>query len=245
MASNASDPERPPLIGLTTYLEPATFGIWETDAAVLHRDYLDAVRAAGGNPVLIPPIGDWRAETVAWLDGLVLVGGADLDPRHYGQAPHPTTGTPQPLRDTAELALVRAALELDLPMLAVCRGMQLLNVALGGTLHQHTPEIVGTSDHQPQVAMFGKTEVRVLPGSRLADVVGESVDALCYHHQSLDLVAEGLRVVATAADGTVEAVELDGARFVLGVQSHPEQNTDDVRMFAALVRAACQRRESR
>ncbi|GLZ42911.1 gamma-glutamyl-gamma-aminobutyrate hydrolase family protein [Actinokineospora sp. NBRC 105648] len=243
MASNGSD--RPPVIGITTYLEPATFGIWETDAAVLHRVYLDCVRAAGGNPVLLAPIGDWRAGTIDWLDGLVLSGGPDIDPRHYGAAPHPTTGTPQPARDAAEFALLDAAIAIGLPVLAVCRGMQLLNVALGGTLHQHTPEVVGSTDHQPQVATFGKTHLTVDPRSALGAVLGASVPALCHHHQSLDKVADGLRVVATAADGTVEAVELAGARFVLGVQSHPEQNADDVRLFAALVRAACQRRGTR
>ncbi|PPK68859.1 gamma-glutamyl-gamma-aminobutyrate hydrolase family protein [Actinokineospora auranticolor] len=243
MASNVSD--RPPVIGLTTYLEPATFGIWETEAAVLHREYLDAVRAAGGNPVLLPPIGDWRAATVGWLDGLVLSGGADIEPRRYGQRPHPTTGTPQPQRDAAEFALLDAALALDLPVLAVCRGMQVLNVALGGTLHQHTPEVIGTTDHQPQVATFGKTALSLVPGSVLAGVLGESVSTLCHHHQSLDRVADGLRVVGTAEDGTVEAVELAGPGFCVGLQSHPEQNTDDVRVFAALVRAARDRRETR
>ncbi|MGQ0840558.1 gamma-glutamyl-gamma-aminobutyrate hydrolase family protein [Actinokineospora sp.] len=243
MASNAS--ERPPVIGITTYLEHSAFGIWEAEAAVLHRAYVESVCAAGGNAVLLPPIGDWRAETVDWLDGLVLSGGADIDPARYGQAPHPTTGTPQPARDTAEFALVEAALTLGLPLLAVCRGMQVLNVALGGTLHQHTPELVGTTDHQPEVAMFGKTELTVHAGSRLADVLGRSVHAHCHHHQSLDRLGAGLDVVATAQDGTVEAVELRGAVFVLGVQSHPEQNVDDVRLFAALVRAAQQRKGAR
>ncbi len=243
MASNDSD--RPPVIGITTYLEHSAFGIWEAEAAVLHRVYVESVRAAGGNAVLLPPIGDWRAETVGWLDGLVLSGGADIDPTRYGQTPHPTTGTPQPTRDTAEFALVEAATALDLPLLAVCRGMQVLNVARGGTLHQHTPEVVGTTDHQPEVARFGTTELAVRAGTVLAGILGASVQAHCHHHQSLDRIGEGLVVAATAPDGTVEAVELPGARFVLGVQSHPEQNADDVRLFAALVRAACQRRGER
>ncbi|GAA2993307.1 gamma-glutamyl-gamma-aminobutyrate hydrolase family protein [Actinokineospora diospyrosa] len=243
MASNVSD--RPPVIGITTYLEHATFGVWETDAAVLHRDYLDAVRAAGGNPVLLSPIGDWRPATLDWLDGLVLAGGADVDPARYGQPPHPTTGTPQPLRDTSEFALLRAALEMDLPTVAVCRGLHVLNVALGGTLHQHLPEVVGTNDHLPHVASFGKTELSVTPGSLLAQVLGESVSALCHHHQSVDRVAEGLQVVAHAQDGTVEALELPGRRFVVAMQSHPEQNADDVRLFGALVKAAHERRGGR
>ncbi|CRK62063.1 COG2071: predicted glutamine amidotransferases in hypothetical Actinobacterial gene cluster [Alloactinosynnema sp. L-07] len=242
MASNAS---RPPVIGITTYLEHSAFGIWETEAVVLHRAYVESVRAAGGNAVLLPPLGDWRAETIDWLDGLVLSGGADIDPARYGQVPHPTTGTPQPARDDAEFALVQAACELELPFLAVCRGMQVLNVARGGTLHQHTPEQVGTTDHQPEVAMFGKTELAIRPGTALAAILGESVMAQCHHHQSLDRVGDGLAVVATASDGTVEAVELAGHPFALGVQSHPEQNADDTRLFAALVAAASQRRGDR
>ncbi|RZS34938.1 anthranilate synthase component 2/putative glutamine amidotransferase [Herbihabitans rhizosphaerae] len=237
MVSNGS--ERP-VIGVTTYLERARFGLWDTDAAVLHKSYVDCVYAAGGNPVLLSPVGDWRAETIGWLDGLVLAGGADIDPVRYGQLPHPTTGNPSTARDSAELALIDAARRLDLPVLAVCRGAQLLNVALGGTLHQHTPDVVGTVEHLPSLGVFGDVEITVEPGSRLAEIVGESAVVRCHHHQSLDQLGDGLRVTARAADGTVEGVELDGARFCLGVQAHPEQNTDDVRLFAALVRAAGQ-----
>ncbi|WP_235925902.1 gamma-glutamyl-gamma-aminobutyrate hydrolase family protein [Actinokineospora pegani] len=226
------------MIGVTTYLEHSTFGIWEAEAVVLHRVYVESIAAAGGNAVLLPPIGDWRAETVDWLDGLVLSGGADIDPIRYGQPPHPTTGTPQPARDDAELALVEAALELDLPLLAVCRGMQLLNVALGGTLHQHTPEVVGTTDHQPQVATFGKLDLAVAPDSRLAGIVGSAVQVQCHHHQSVDLLGAGLVPTATAPDGTVEALELPDRPFALALQSHPEQNAEDFRVFAALVEAA-------
>ncbi|WP_436494398.1 gamma-glutamyl-gamma-aminobutyrate hydrolase family protein [Actinokineospora sp. HUAS TT18] len=242
MVSNAS---RPPVIGVTTYLENSAFGIWETEAVVLHRAYVESVRAVGGNAVLLPPLGDWRADTVGWLDGLILSGGADIDPARYGQTPHPTTGTPQPARDEAEFALVTAAVELELPFLAVCRGMQILNVARGGTLHQHTPEQVGNTDHQPEVARFGKTDVTIRPGTALAGILGGSVVAQCHHHQSLDRIGDGLEVVATAPDGTIEAVELAGHPFALGVQSHPEQNADDTRLFAALVAAAIQRRGDR
>jgi len=238
----ASNVSRPPVIGVTTYLEHSAFGIWETEAVVLHRVYVESVLAAGGNAVLLPPLGDWRAETIGWLDGLVLSGGADIDPARYGQIPHPTTGTPQPARDTAEFALVEAACELGLPFLAVCRGMQVLNVARGGTLHQHTPEQVGNTDHQPEVAMFGKTPVTIRPGTALSAILGDSVVAQCHHHQSLDRLGDGIEVVATAPDGTVEAVELTGHPFGLGVQSHPEQNVDDTRLFAALVQAAVMRR---
>jgi putative glutamine amidotransferase len=234
--SNASDTR--PLIGLSTYLETARFGVWEVEAALLQRAYLDSVVRAGGNPVLLPPVGDWRAETVDWLDGLVLAGGADVDPEAYGQQPHPQTGPPQPFRDDSEFALVDAALKLDLPLLGVCRGAQVLNVARGGTLHQHTP------GHNPAPGVFGRTEITVEPGSALAMIVGERATVHCHHHQSLDVLGDGVRVVATSPDGTVEGVEIDGANFVLGVQSHPEQDVEDFRLFAALVEAARNRRRS-
>ena len=249
MASSGSDT---PVIGLTTYLERAHFGLWQTEAAVLHRSYLDSVRAAGGNPVLLPPVGDWRADTIGWLDGLVLAGGADLDPVHYGQSPHPATGNPQPERDCAEFALLTAALELDIPVLAVCRGMQLLNVALGGTLHQHTPEVTDTTHHQPSPGTFGKVTVRYESDSVTYDPGGlsdtvtyrrgecDSVTVSCHHHQSVDKLANGLEPVAIAEDGTIEAVRHTSASFLLGVQFHPEQG-DPLGVFGALVLAAKQR----
>ncbi|WP_199440141.1 gamma-glutamyl-gamma-aminobutyrate hydrolase family protein [Umezawaea beigongshangensis] len=241
MASNVSDR---PLVGLSTYLEVARFGVWEAEAALLHRTYLDCVLRAGGNPVLLPPQGDWRAETIGWLDGLVLTGGADLDPASYGHEPHPMTGEPRQRRDAAEFALLDAALALDLPVLGVCRGAQVLNVALGGTLHQHVPDVVGGGGHQPRPAVFGRTDITVEAGSVLHGVVGDTTTVQCYHHQSVDRLGRGLRVVATSADGVVEAVELAGARFALGVQSHPEQEIEDVRLFTALVDAARDRRDS-
>ncbi|CCH30329.1 gamma-glutamyl-gamma-aminobutyrate hydrolase family protein [Actinosynnema sp. NPDC047251] len=227
MVSNGSRP----LIGVSTYLERARFGVWDVEAAVLHRDYLDSVVRAGGNPVLLPPVGAWDTDSIGFLDGLVLSGGADVDPARYGRARDPRTGPPRTDRDTAELTLVRAALELDLPLLGVCRGMQVLNVALGGTLHQHV------EGHNPAPAVFEHTGIAVAPGTRLARIVGPATTVHCHHHQSLDVVGDGLAVVASAPDGTVEAVELPGARFVLGVQSHPEADSEDDRLFAALVDA--------
>ncbi|MEO6085657.1 MAG: gamma-glutamyl-gamma-aminobutyrate hydrolase family protein [Umezawaea sp.] len=231
MASNGSRP----LIGLTTYLEPVRFGLWDTKAAVLHETYLDCVREAGGDPVLLPPGGDWRPETLGWLDGLVISGGADVNPAAYGQEPEPLTDAPRQSRDDSEFALVHAALELDLPLLGVCRGMQVLNVALGGTLRQHV------EGHVKSPGVFAETEVDVVRGSALAGIVGERTTVLCHHHQALDALGEGLRAVATAPDGLVEGVELAGPSFALGVQSHPEQNIEDVRLFAALVRTAKER----
>ncbi|MBW4717578.1 gamma-glutamyl-gamma-aminobutyrate hydrolase family protein [Saccharothrix obliqua] len=227
MVSNGSRP----LIGVTTYLERTRFGVWDVPAAVLHRDYLDSVVRAGGNPVLLPPVGVWDASAIGFLDGLVLAGGADVDPARYGRPRDTRTGPPRPDRDAAELELVRAALKLDLPLLGVCRGMQVLNVALGGTLAQHV------EGHNPAPAAFEHTGVAVAPGTLLAGVVGLATTVHCHHHQAVDDLGDGLRVVASAPDGTVEAVELPGSRFVLGVQSHPEADSEDDRLFAALVAA--------
>lgn len=226
MASNGSEP----LIGISTYLQRARFGVWDAEAAVLHRAYLDAVVRAGGRPVLLPPVVDWTARAAGFLDGVVLAGGADVDPARYGAARDPRTGPPDPERDEAETALARAALELDLPLLAVCRGAQVLNVVLGGTLRQHV------EGHNVTPAVYEPVDLAVAPGSALAGIVGPSLSVLCHHHQALDRVGAGLEVVATAPDGTVEAVELPALRFALGVQSHPEADRED-RLFAALVDA--------
>ncbi|MEU7477703.1 gamma-glutamyl-gamma-aminobutyrate hydrolase family protein [Lentzea sp. NPDC042327] len=221
-----------PLVGISTYLERTRFGHWDVEAAVLHRGYLDCVVAAGANPVMLPPVGTWTAQSVAFLDALVIAGGADVDPATYGAEPDPRTGPPRRDRDEAEFALVEAALKLDLPVLGVCRGMQVLNVALGGTLHQHV------EGHNPAPGVFEHTDVAVEPGTALHRVLGDRTTVQCHHHQALDRVADGLRVTALAPDGTVEAVELEGARFVVGVQSHPEQDIEDLRLFEALVDVA-------
>ncbi|WP_216216002.1 gamma-glutamyl-gamma-aminobutyrate hydrolase family protein [Amycolatopsis aidingensis] len=237
MVSNGSEPDPGPVIGLTTYTENARFGVWETEAAVLHRSYLDCVLRAGGIPMLLPPVGAGYAQRLAVLDGLVLVGGADIDPARYGHSPHSTTVT-RPERDEFEFALLEHALAAGTPVLGVCRGMEVLNVALGGTLTQHLPETTGTSAHQPAVATFGSSSISLAPGSRAAGILGERTNCRCYHHQAVDRLGAGLRAVGWAADGTVEAVELPGESFVLGVQWHPEQDQDDLRLFAALVAAA-------
>ncbi|MFJ5989400.1 gamma-glutamyl-gamma-aminobutyrate hydrolase family protein [Lentzea sp. NPDC092896] len=221
-----------PLIGISTYLERTRFGLWDVEAAVLYRGYLDCVVEAGGNPVMLPPVGTWNAETIGFLDGLVIAGGADIDPAAYGAEKHERTGEPSRARDDAEFALVEAALKLDLPVLGVCRGMQVLNVALGGTLHQHI------EGHNEAPGVFGSTDITVAADSQLHTVLGDRTTVQCHHHQSLDRVADGLRVTAKAPDGTAEAVELEGARFVVGVQSHPEQDIEDLRLFEALVAAA-------
>ncbi len=233
-----------PLIGVTTYLEQAQTGVWDVRASFLPKAYLDAVTDAGGIAVLLPPqpVSPEIARTVlASLDGLIVAGGADGDPPRYGQEPHPRTGAARTDRDAWEDALLTEAIAAELPFLGICRGAQVLNVALGGTLVQHLPDVVGSERYQPSPAVFGEGEVTIDPGSRLAAVLGDEAGTLpvhYYHHQALDVVADGLTVTARSEDGVIEAVELEAVPFGLGVQWHPEQNAADRRLFAGLVEAA-------
>ena len=230
-----------PVIAVTTYREPAAWGVWRRPADLLGTGYADAVLAAGGAPVLLPPLPDAVPSVLDAVDGVVLAGGADLDPSLYEAARNPATGPPRPDRDGTELAVATACLARGLPLLAVCRGMQVLDVALGGTLCQHLPDVDGTRPHRGADGEFTQRTVRIAPDSRRAQVVGPSFAVHCYHHQALDRLGAGLRAVGWSEDGVVEAVELDGPAFVLGVQSHPEES-DDRRLFAALVRAAAKMR---
>jgi putative glutamine amidotransferase len=230
-----------PLIGLTTYREQAAWGVWDQRADLLPAQYAEAVVACGGVPVLLPPQpAEGAAAVVARLDGLVVSGGADVDPQRYGATPHPRTAGWRPDRDAWEVALLDAAEAAGLPVLGVCRGMQLMAVHAGGTLDQHTPDLVGHDDHSPGGDAFGAVAVRTEPGSRLAALVGEAVTVNCHHHQSV-ATHPGLRAVARAADGTLEAVEAEGDRFCVAVQWHPE-TAADVGLLAGLVAAAAGRR---
>ncbi|MFI9613869.1 gamma-glutamyl-gamma-aminobutyrate hydrolase family protein [Streptomyces sp. NPDC052023] len=222
-----------PLIGVSTYLEPgARWGVWELDAALLPAAYPRLVQRSGGLAAMLPPDApDHAAAAVARLDGLVIAGGPDVDPARYGAERDPRTGPPARERDAWELALVDAALAARVPLLGVCRGMQLLNVALGGTLVQHL------DGHAEAVGVFGGHAVKPVPGTRYARAVPEEVTVPTYHHQSVDRLGTGLVPSAHAADGTVEAVELPGSPWVLGVQWHPEMG-DDLRVMRALVEAA-------
>ncbi|MQA63592.1 MAG: gamma-glutamyl-gamma-aminobutyrate hydrolase family protein [Actinophytocola sp.] len=226
-----------PRIGVTTYLERASYGVWDQESAVLPRSYVDAVVAAAGAPVLLPPLGGAYASLVAGLDGLVLSGGADIDPSEYGQQPHEKTVT-RPGRDTFELELLREALRAGLPVLGVCRGFELLNVAFGGTLTQHLPDVVGHTAHQPAPALYGTNRITLAPGSRVAALLGAETKVRCYHHQAIDELGGGLTATGWADDGTIEAIESTDAGFVLGVQWHPEEVLDDPRLFRALVTAS-------
>jgi putative glutamine amidotransferase len=222
------------LIGVSTYLESgARWGVWELEAALLPVGYPRLVQRAGGLAAMLPPDDPAQAAAaVARLDGLVIAGGPDVEPVRYGAEPHPRTGPPARERDAWELALIDAALAAGVPLLGICRGMQLLNVALGGTLVQHL------DGHAEVVGVFGSHAVKPVPGTVYAGVVPEETSVPAYHHQAVDRLGTGLVPSAYADDGTVEALELpSGEGWVLGVQWHPEMG-DDVRVMRALVEAA-------
>ncbi|NGO87223.1 gamma-glutamyl-gamma-aminobutyrate hydrolase family protein [Streptomyces sp. 196(2019)] len=230
-----------PVIGISTYQDPARWGVWEMPAVLLPAAYPRLVRAAGGLAVLLPPDGaeDAAREAVAAVDGVVIAGGADVEPVRYGADPDPRTGPPARERDAWELALIRAAIGQGVPLLGICRGMQLLNVALGGTLHQHL------DGHTGGHAVFGGHPVDPVPGTAYAAAVPEQTTVPASHHQAVDRLGTGLIASAHAPDGTVEALELpDRESLVLGVQWHPEMG-EDLRVMAALVDAAGRRRRER
>ena len=240
---SGSDSARRPIIGFTTYLEQAQTGVWDVQASFLPKVYFEAVNKAGGIAVLLPPQpvdAEIASAVLDGLDGLIITGGKDVDPARYGQAAHPETDEPRPDRDAWEDALLTAAIERELPFLGICRGAQLLNVSLGGTLHQHLPEVVGSTRYNLGRGEFAQNEVTV-EGSQLASLIGESVVGKSYHHQAIDELAAGLVVTARSDDGTIQAVELPSVPFGVGVQWHPEQD-DDLRLFAGLVDAALEYR---
>jgi len=228
-----------PVVGITTYVEPASWGHWQLDAALIPYMYVQAIERAGGTPLLVPPVEDGVEEILDALDGLLLSGGADLDPESYGAEPHPETSGTRPARDRAELTLLEGALARDLPVLAVCRGSQVLNVARGGDLVQHLPDVVGGEQHREVSGVFSEHPVRVDPSSKLGAVDGP---VMSHHHQGFGRLGEGLREVAWADDGTIEAVEDPDRRFTVGVLWHPEAG-EDARLFEALVAEAARYRE--
>lgn len=247
-----------PVIGISCYTEQARWGARDTPAVLLPRRYADSVAQAGGIPLLLPPMAGVE-HSLARLDGLILAGGGDIDPDRFGAQPHPETAGIRPARDTAEFALVPAALALGLPLLGICRGLQVLNVALGGTLHQHLPSLVGHSAHSPVPGGYGSHPVTVAADSRLARILGGTgqpggFPVPTHHHQAIDRLGRGLTATAWTGDGVIEAVEMTAATpgdqggpgpgFALAVQWHPEAG-DDLSLFRALAAAAARPRPAR
>jgi putative glutamine amidotransferase len=232
-----------PVVGVTTYLTRAAWGAWDLEAALVPAAYVRAVVSAGGVPLLVPP-GASAEETLDAIDGLVFSGGSDLDPELYGEEAHPETDGVVRERDDFELELMRAALARDLPLLAICRGSQVLNVALGGDLEQHVPDRVAADTHKQTPGVFADHDVEVLGGTRLASIVGDRTDVKSHHHQGYGELGEGLRESARAADGTVEALEDPTRRFTLGVLWHPEEG-EDLALFKALIAEAAEYRKTR
>jgi len=233
-----------PVIGITTYLTPARFGAWEEEAALIPAAYVNAIEAAGGRPLLVPPSTEAIEETLDRLDGLLFSGGSDLDPELYGQKAHPETNGIVAERERAEIAHLRAALERDMPVLAVCRGSQVLNVALGGDLVQHLPEIVGDEKHKHTAGEFADHDVDLVTGTRVQEILGDHAPVKSHHHQGYGKIGDGLREAARAEDGTIEALEDPSRRFAMGVLWHPEAG-EDLALFEALVAEAGTYRDER
>jgi putative glutamine amidotransferase len=233
-----------PVIGITTYLTRARFGTWEEDTALVPADYVRAIERAGGRALLVPPSEEAIEETLDALDGVIFSGGADLDPALYGQEAHPETKGVVAQRDRGELALLQAALARDMPVLAVCRGSQVLNVALGGDLVQHLPAVVGDEKHKHTPGQYADHDVTVEPETRLGSLLGDRAPVKSHHHQGFGRLGNGLRESARAEDGTLEALEDPSRRFALGVLWHPEAG-EDLRLFEALVEEAGRYRAER
>jgi putative glutamine amidotransferase len=233
-----------PLIGITSYAEEVQMGVWTEDAAVVPLAYVRAVEHAGGRPLVVPPTDEGVEETLDALHGVIFSGGGDLDPELYGAEPHGETDDPKPWRDQAEMRMLEAALARDMPVLAICRGSQLLNVARGGDLVQHLPEAVGHERHKHEPGAYSDHNVQVAGDSRLGGLLGEHAPVKSHHHQGMGRIGEGLREVAWADDGVVEGLEDPSKRFALGVLWHPEEG-EDFELFKGLVEEARRYREGR
>lgn len=224
-----------PVIGLTAYVEPARWAAWHTDATLLHAWYPEAVIRSGGIPVLLHPQQDAAADLVSRIDGLILTGGPDLAATMYGQDPHPSNDRPRHLRDEFEVAVYRAAREADLPVLGICRGLQIMAVSEGGYLTQHLPDVTDLP-HRIKLGTFTEHTASFAPGSLIGQLLGAEMIVNSSHHQAVADPGR-LQVTGRAPDATIEACEATGARFALGVQWHPEHG-GDVRLFQALVAAS-------
>jgi putative glutamine amidotransferase len=231
-----------PLIGLSMSLEAARWSVWEAPAHLLPAAYSRSVQRAGGIPLLVPEEteeGDAPAALLGAIDGLILTGGADLDPATYGARRHPETDAPRPERDRFELALAREAIERDLPLLGICRGMEVFNVARGGTLVQHLPDVLGADRHRPRPGAFGEHDVRLEPGSLAARAsAAQNLAVKSHHHQGVEELGEGLVASGfSVPDRIIEAIELPERRFALGVLWHCEEDERSA-LFGAVVDAA-------
>ena len=233
-----------PLIGITSYAEQIRWGVWIEEAALVPLAYVKAVEHAGGRALVVPPTEEGLDETLDALDGVIFSGGGDLDPSLYDAEPHPETDAPKEARDAAELRMLQAALDRDMPVLAICRGSQVLNVARGGDLVQHLPDEVGHERHKHEPGSFSDHEVEVAEGSRLGSLLGDRAPVKSHHHQGYGRIGEGLRSVAWAEDGIVEGLEDPEKRFALGVLWHPEEG-EDFALFKGLVEEARRYREER
>ncbi|HSJ94668.1 MAG TPA: gamma-glutamyl-gamma-aminobutyrate hydrolase family protein [Gaiellaceae bacterium] len=233
-----------PIVGITTYAENAAWGAWNVPTALVPLAYVRAVETAGGRALLVPPSEHAVEQTLDALDGLVFSGGADLDPAGYDADPHPETNGIRPERDRAELTLMGAALERDMPILAVCRGMEIMNVLRGGDLLQHLPEVVGDEKHKHTPGVFADHDVSVADDSRLARILGDRAPVKSHHHQGVGRVGDGLVETARAEDGTIEGLEDPERSFALGVLWHPEED-EDAALFRALVEEAAAYRARR
>ncbi len=233
-----------PVVGITSYAEEVTWGAWVEQAALVPLSYVRAIERAGGRPLVIPPSEGGIEETLAVLDGILFSGGSDLDPALYDAEAHPETQGVHEARDRAEMALLAAALERDMPVLAVCRGSQVLNVARGGDLVQHLPEVLGHEEHKHTPGAYSDHDVTLEPGTRVGGILGERAPVKSHHHQGFGRIGEGLRAAGHAEDGTVEALEDPSKRFAVGVLWHPEEG-EDMALFEALVEQAAQYREER
>jgi putative glutamine amidotransferase len=231
---------RRPTVGITSYWATVRLGYWQAEAVVAFGGYVEGVRFAGGRPLVIPAdphFTDDPDDLLDIVDAMVFVGGDDVAPELYGAERHPRTGVRHERRDAVELALMRRALERDLPVLAICRGFQLLNVARGGTLVQHLEDVLDQRPHREDDGTYGRHEVVTIEGTRLRSILGERAEVFSHHHQGADRIGEGLVESAHAHDGIVEGIEDPSLRFCVGVLWHPDADPEGrgAPLFRALV----------
>lgn len=231
-----------PIIGISTYRTPGHISDYDAEIAGLPTQYMEGVTRSGGIAVFLPPqhaTASDATSVISRLDGLIIAGGEDVNPERYGQQPGPHTQDSHTVRDTWEDLLLGAALAAQVPLLGICRGAQLLNVHLGGTLHQHLPDVIGHNRYQVGDGLFHPEEMTLEPGSAVATIFGsETTRGWVFHHQGIDAVAPGLHVTARGCDGVIQAIEIEGHPFGLAVQWHPEESLEELRLFQALVEAA-------